>query len=73
MCATDPPLALGHLPPRKVLPTAVNVHGHIHAAKAPSRRHLNVSVERTDYPPVGLTGVLEQARNQQTHWGGPGQ
>ena len=64
--ASDPPLALSHLPLRRVPPTAVNVHGHIHAAEAPSQRHFNVSVERTDYAPVGLTRVLEQASDQET-------
>ena len=54
------------LPLRRVPPTAVNVHGHIHRAKAASRRHFNVSVERTDYAPVGLTWVLDQARGQET-------
>ena len=53
VCATDPPLALSHLPVRRVPPTAVNVHGHIHAGKTPSRRHFNVSVERTDYAAEG--------------------
>ena len=53
--ATDPPLALSHLPLRRVPPTAINVHGHIHAGEAPSQRHFNVSVERIDYAPVGLT------------------
>ena len=62
LCATDPPLALSHLPLRTVPPTAINVHGHIHAGEAPSRRHFNVSVERTDYAPVGLTWVLERVR-----------
>ena len=64
--ASDPPLALSHLPLQRVPPTAVNVHGHIHRAKAPSRHHFNVSVERTDYAPVGLTWVLEEARDQET-------
>ena len=64
--ASDPPLALSHLPLRRVPPTAMNVHGHIDRGKAPSRRHFNVSVERTTYAPVGLTWVLEQARDQQT-------
>ena len=64
--ATDPPLALSHLPLRRVRPTTVNVHGHIHRSKAPSRHHFNVSVERTDYAPVGLTWVLEQARDRET-------
>ena len=64
--ASDSPLALSHLPLRRVPPTAVNVHGHIHSAEAQSQRHFNVCVERTDYAPVGLTWVLEQARDQQT-------
>ena len=66
LCATDQPLALNHLPLRRVPPTAINVHGHIHAGKAPSRRHFNVSVERTDYAPVGLTWVLERVRRLNT-------
>ena len=64
LCATDPPLALSHLPLRRVPPTAVNVHGHLHGGEAPTRRHINVSVERTDYAPVGLTWVLELARRR---------
>ena len=62
LCATDPPLALSHLPLRRVPPTAINVHGHIHASEAPSTRHFNVSVERRDYAPVGLSWVLDIAR-----------
>ena len=64
--ASDPPPALSDLPLRRGPPTAVNVHGHIHAAEAASQRHFNVSVERTDYAPVGLTWVIEQARDQET-------
>ena len=64
LCATDPALALSHLPLRRVPPTAINVHGHIHAGEAPSRRHFNVSVERTDYAPVDLTWVLKRVRRQ---------
>ena len=64
LCATDPPLALTHMPLRQVPPTAVNVHGHLHKGAAPSRRHVNVSVERTDYAPVGLRWVLESCRRQ---------
>ena len=64
LCATDPPLALSHLPLRRVSPTAVNVHGHLHGGEVPTGRHINVSVERTDYAPVGLTWVLELARRR---------
>ena len=60
-CATDPPLALSHVPLRTVPPTAVNVHGHLHGAEAPTPRHINVSVEHTDYAPVGLKWILEIA------------
>ena len=38
----------------------------MHRAKAPSQRHFNVSVERTNYSPVGLTWVLEQAMQEQS-------
>ncbi len=58
--ASDPPLALSHLPLGRVPPTAVNVHGHTHAGEAPSQRRVNVSVERTDYAPVSLTWVLKR-------------
>lgn len=61
--AGDPPLALSHAPLRRVPPTAVNVHGHLHGGRAPSRRHWNVSVEHTGYAPVGMTWVLEKARD----------
>ena len=43
----------------KVPAGAVNVHGHLHRAAGPTDRHVNVSVEDTDYPPVGLTYVLK--------------
>lgn len=66
LCATDPPLALTHMPLKRVPPTAVNVHGHIHKADSPTRRHVNVSVERTDYAPVGLSWILEVCRRQMT-------
>lgn len=32
----------------------VNVHGHIHQNPAPSVRHINVSVENTNYHPVNI-------------------
>ena len=62
LCATEPPLALTHMPLRRVPPTAINVHGHLHGAPAPSPRHLNLSVERIDYAPVRLDQVLQQVR-----------
>ena len=53
LCATDTPLGLTHVPLLKVPTGAVNVHGHLH--RGPTDRHVNVSVEHTDYAPVGLT------------------
>ena len=54
LCATEPALALTHMPLRRVPLTAINVHGHLHGVPAPSPRHLNVCVERTNYAPVRL-------------------
>ena len=61
MCATDPPLVLTHIPLLKVPAGAVNVQCHLHRAAGPTNRHVNVSVEHTDYARVGLTYVLEFA------------
>ena len=58
LCATDLPLALTHMPLRRVPLTAINVHGHLHGVPAPSPRHLNVCVERTDYAPGRLDQLL---------------
>lgn len=33
---------------------SVNIHGHIHQKDPPTERHVNVSVERTNYTPVNL-------------------
>ena len=60
LCATEPPVALSHVPLRTVPPTAINVHGHLHGNPAPTPRHVNVSVEQTDYTPVRLDQVLER-------------
>ena len=62
VCDTDPVLVLTHLPLRRVPPTAVNVHGHLHGQASPTRRHRNLSVERTGYAPVRLDEVLADAR-----------
>ena len=45
---TEPALVLTHYPLRNPPPGTVNVHGHLHGAEAPTDRHVNVSVERTD-------------------------
>ncbi|MCY4509419.1 MAG: hypothetical protein OXG35_21010 [Acidobacteria bacterium] len=58
---TDPMLALTHLPLKRRPVPAWNVHGHIHGAEPPSPRHINVSVERTDYQPLRLAELIRKA------------
>ena len=58
VCDTRPVLILTHLPLRRVPADTVNLHGHIHAAPAPTLHHRNLSVERTGYQPVRLSEVL---------------
>lgn len=41
----------------------LNVHGHIHQNKAPSRWHHCVCVEQTDYRPVNIEDLAVIARN----------
>ncbi len=65
LCATAPPLVLTHVPLLKIPAGAVNVHGHLHRVPGPTNRHVNLSVEHTDYAPVGLTYVLELARRRR--------
>ena len=35
---------------------ALNLHGHLHGGREPTRRHLNLAVEQTDYRPVRMNG-----------------
>ena len=60
--APNPPLALSHLPLRRIQTRAVSVHDHLARAPRSTGRHINVSVERTNYAPVRLTSTLELAR-----------
>ena len=55
---------LTHIPLLKVTTKSVNVHGHLHRAAGLTDRHVNGSVEHTDYAPVGLTYVLDLARGR---------
>ena len=65
LCATDPPLVLTHIPLLKV-PALGPATSTATCTGPPGRpdRHVNVSVEHTDYAPVGLTCVLELARRR---------
>ena len=65
LCATDPPLALSHYPLRQMPVGAINLHGHLHEGTEPTRRHINLAVEQTDYSPVGLIWMLDKARQRR--------
>ena len=58
VCDTRPVLILTHSPLQRVPADTVNLHGHIHAAPAPTRHHRNLSVERTGYQPIRLSELL---------------
>lgn len=62
--AADPPLALSHEPLAAVPVGAVNLHGHLHEGTEPTRRHVNLTVERWKYRPVRMPEVLEIARRR---------
>ena len=62
--AADPPLALSHEPLEAVPVGAVNLHGHFHEGTEPTRRHINLAVERWEYSPVRMTHVVEVARRR---------
>ena len=66
LTATEPPLALRHEPLRRIPPGAVNVHGHVHAGTE-AARHINLTVEQTDYAPIRLSEVLAEARERGRH------
>ena len=59
---TDPPAALTHAPLKRRPIPAVNIHGHLHGAGDISKRHANVSVERTGYRPLRLGDVLRRLK-----------
>ena len=62
----DPPLALSHEPLEAVPVGAVNLHGHFHEGAEPTRRHVNLAIERWEYRPVQMTHVVEIARRRLT-------
>ena len=52
---------LSHEPLTEVPVGAVNVHGHLHDGTEPTRRHVNVAVERWNYEPVPMATVAARA------------
>ena len=63
-------LILTHSPLQRVPADTVNLHGHIHAAPAPTRHHRNLSVERTGYQPIRLSELLttDLRRRARDRW-----
>ena len=60
----DPPLLLTHMPLRNVPDGCVNVHGHLHDRKSPSRtHHINVSIEQLRYRPRPWEAICRLARH----------
>ena len=64
LTATEPPLALSHEPLRHIPPGVVNVHGHVHDGTEATPRHINLTVEQTDYAPIRLIEVLAEAQER---------
>ena len=60
----EPALALSHEPLRAVPVGAVNVHGHLHEGTEPTRRHVNLAVERCGYEPLPMTAVVARVRER---------
>ena len=65
LCATDRPLALSHIPLWTVPRGTVNVHGHLHGGHEPTPAHINITLERLQYTPIGMTWLLADARRRR--------
>lgn len=39
-----------------------NIHGHIHNNDSPTKHHINVCVEKTDYRPISFNSIMRQAK-----------
>ena len=62
--AAEPALGLSHEPLRAVPVGSTNVHGHLHEGTEPTRRHVNLAVERSGYKPLPMTAVVTRARER---------
>ena len=58
----EPALALSHEPLTAVPLGAVNVDGHLHEGTEPTRRYVNVAVERWSCEPVPIAGRRQSTR-----------
>ena len=48
-----------------------NIHGHVHEKNGPTRLHLNVSVEKTNYQPIPLEDAIATLRRRRASFGQP--
>jgi len=51
-----------HIDPNDHHSYELNIHGHIHHQPAPTKKHVNVSVEKTDYTPVLLDRLVAKCK-----------
>ena len=40
-----------------------NIHGHIHTAPAPSKKHFNAGIMTNDYKPYNLKSIVKELKN----------
>lgn len=64
MYEAEPALALSHEPLPAVPVGAVNVHRDLHGETEPTRRRVNVAVERWSYEPGPMAAVAARARGR---------
>lgn len=57
-------IILSHMPlhPSAFGKYEYNFHGHIHQNESPSKAHINVCVEKTNYTPVLLTDLIKKLK-----------
>lgn len=62
---------LSHQPIVPLPEGIINIHGHLHNAVNPkfyAPRHICVSVEMTDYRPIGLKKILAMMEKREEYW-----
>ena len=62
LCATDPPVALTHMPLGRIPYGCVHLHGHLHAKGSPAPRRRDVGVDAIGFAPRRLDWLLEDLR-----------
>lgn len=54
---------LTHYPLRIMPAYSFNIHGHIHGRNAPTNRHINISVEHTNYSLLSIDEIVSTAEH----------